>query len=111
MSRGGVRRDAAAGPPGARGQEPGRPRRRGEHDHDHDHEHDEDAVPGEPTEATVELADDAAEGDVDVTDEVVAAAENEVPGEPTEADDRGGRRGRRRGAGRRRVRVRGRRRL
>jgi large subunit ribosomal protein L22 len=85
VSRGGVRRDAAQ----ARRERVAKSRAaraaRDEHDHDHDHDHDEDVVPGEPTEATIEQADEAAESDVDVTDEVVAAAENEVPGEPSEA--------------------------
>lgn len=85
VSRGGVRRDAAQ----ARRERVAKSRAaraaRDEHDHDHDHEHDEDVVPGEPTEATIEQADEAAEAEVDVTDEVVAAAENEVPGEPSEA--------------------------
>ncbi|MGV3758929.1 MAG: 50S ribosomal protein L22 [Actinomycetota bacterium] len=86
VNRGGVRRDAAQ----ARRERVAKSRaaraaREHDHDHDDDHDHDEDVVPGEPTEATIEQANEAAEGDVDVTDEVVAAAENEVPGEPTEA--------------------------
>jgi large subunit ribosomal protein L22 len=84
VSRGGVRRDAAQ----ARRERVAKSRAARaarEHDHDHDHDHDEDVVPGEPTEATIEQAAEAAESDVDVTDEVVAAAENEAPGEPSEA--------------------------
>jgi large subunit ribosomal protein L22 len=85
VSRGGVRRDAAQ----ARRERVAKSRAaraaREEHDHDHDHDHDEDVVPGEPTEATIEQAHEAAEDDADVTDEVVAAAENEAPGEPSEA--------------------------
>jgi len=87
VSRGGVRRDAAQ----ARRERVAKSRAaraaRDEHDHDHeghDHEHDEDVVPGEPTEATIEQAQEAA-ADADLTDEVIEAAENEHPGEPTEA--------------------------
>lgn len=84
VSRGGVRRDSAQ----ARRERVAKSRAKvaaRSHDHDHDHDHDEDVVPGEPTRATIEQATEAAEDDLDVTDEVVAAAENEVPGEPTEA--------------------------
>ena len=82
VSRGGVRRDAAQ----ARRERVAKSRAARAARDEHDHDHDEDVVPGEPTEATIEQADEAAEADaVDVTDEVVAAAENEVPGEPTEA--------------------------
>src|SRR3546814_13248879 len=43
-------------------------------------------VPGEPTEATIEQAEEVQADDAgDLTDEVVADAENEVPGEPSEA--------------------------
>ena len=64
--------------------------REAEHDHDHDHEgHDhgdeaDDAaeVPGEPTEETIEQAEEAA---ADLTDEVLAEADNENPAEPDEA--------------------------
>lgn len=87
VSRGGVRRDAAQARRErvAKSRAARAARDEHDHDHDHDHEHDEDVVPGEPTEATIEQADEAAEAEVDVTDEVVAAAENEVPGEPSEA--------------------------
>jgi large subunit ribosomal protein L22 len=89
VSRGGVRRDAAQ----ARRERVAKSRaaraaRDHDHDHEHDHDHDEDVVPGEPTEATIDQAEEAADADVtdaDVTDEVVEAAEAEVPGEPTEA--------------------------
>lgn len=84
VSRGGVRRDAAQ----ARRERVAKSKAAAaEHDHDHeghDHDHDHGAeVPGEPTEATIEAAQEATEADL--TDEVVAEAENEVPGEPTEA--------------------------
>lgn len=83
VSRGGVRRDGAE----ARRERVAKSRAKQEarrQAHDHDHEHDEDVVPGEPTEATIEQAAEASDAG-GVTDEVVAAAENEAPGEPTEA--------------------------
>jgi large subunit ribosomal protein L22 len=84
VGRGGVRRDAAE----ARRARVARSRAAAEtHDHeghDHDHEHDDaEDIPGEPTEATIELAEEAQADDL--TDEVIADAENEHPGEPTEA--------------------------
>jgi large subunit ribosomal protein L22 len=84
VGRGGVRRDAAE----ARRARVARSRAAAEtHDHeghDHDHEHDDaEDIPGEPTEATIELAEEAQADDL--TDEVLADAENEHPGEPTEA--------------------------
>ena len=92
VGRGGVRRDAAeARRARVAKSQAARAAREAEHDHDHeghdhDHDHDhEDVVPGEPTEATIEAAQEAEEADVDVTDEVIEAAEAEVPGEPSEA--------------------------
>jgi len=86
ISRGGVRRDGAQARRERVAKSRAKQAARGhDHHHDHDHEHDEDVVPGEPTEATVEAAEAAAEGGVEATDEVVEAAESEVPGEPTEA--------------------------
>ncbi len=82
VSRGGVRRDAAE----ARRARVAKSRAAAAAAQDHDHDHD-----GEPTEDTIEAAEaaEAAEADLesatDVTDEVVADAENEVPAEPTEA--------------------------
>jgi large subunit ribosomal protein L22 len=90
VGRGGVRRDAAEARR-ARVAKSKAARAEREHDHDHDehdgHTHDEDGniVPGEPTETTIEMAEEAQAADADVTDEVVEAAEAEVPGEPTEA--------------------------
>ncbi len=86
VNRGGVRRDAAqARRERVAKSKAARAAREHDHDHDHDHEH-EDVVPGEPTEATIEQAHEALEGDdADVTTEVVEAAEAEVPGEPSEA--------------------------
>ncbi|HEY9556012.1 MAG TPA: hypothetical protein VIR58_04715, partial [Acidimicrobiales bacterium] len=97
VGRGGVRRDAAE----ARRARVAKSKAAAEaHDHSHDgpHTHDEhgnaipldaDAaaeVPGEPTEATIEQAEEVQADDAgDLTDEVVADAENEVPGEPSEA--------------------------
>lgn len=94
VGRGGVRRDAgdARRARVAKSRAAAEARHADEHDHDgHDHDHDghdhehEDVVPGEPTEATIEAAQDAGATDADVSDAVVAEAENEVPGEPTEA--------------------------
>jgi large subunit ribosomal protein L22 len=102
VGRGGVRRDAAEARR-ARVAKSRAARAERQHDHDHDHEgadhtHDEDGnvvpidddaadeIPGEPTEETIEMADEAAADDAgDLTDEVEDAAENEVPGEPTDA--------------------------
>ena len=90
VGRGGVRRDATE----ARRARVAKSKAAEEtHDHDHDHEghdHDhDDVVPGEPTEATIEQAEEAQPADAesadDLTDEVVAEAENEMPGEPTDA--------------------------
>jgi large subunit ribosomal protein L22 len=89
VGRGGVRRDAAE----ARRARVARSRAAAEthdhdgHDHDHDHEHDgAEDIPGEPTEATIELAEEAQADDAaDLTDEVIADAENENPAEPPEA--------------------------
>ena len=106
VGRGGVRRDAAeARRARVAKSRAARAERAAAHDHDHDHEgadhtHDEDGnvvpiedvdadaaeeIPGEPTEETIEAAEEAAADDADLTDEVEDAAENEVPGEPTEA--------------------------
>jgi large subunit ribosomal protein L22 len=102
VGRGGVRRDAAeARRARVAKSQAARARREAAHDHDHegaDHTHDEDGnvipvdpdaaeeIPGEPTEETIEVAEEAAADDAgDLTDEVEDAAENEVPGEPTEA--------------------------
>jgi large subunit ribosomal protein L22 len=104
VGRGGVRRDAAeARRARVAKSRAARAERAAEHDHDHDHEgadhtHDEDGnvvpveaaedIPGEPTEDTIEMAEEAAAedaGEGDLTDEVEDAAENEVPGEPSEA--------------------------
>jgi large subunit ribosomal protein L22 len=90
VGRGGVRRDAAEARR-ARVAKSRAARAEREHDHDHDehdgHTHDEDGniVPGEPTEATIEMAEEAQADDADVTDEVIAEAENENPAEPEEA--------------------------
>jgi large subunit ribosomal protein L22 len=85
VGRGGVRRDAAEARRARVAKSKAAAAAKHDHDHEgHDHEHD-DVVPGEPTEATIEAAEAAEAGEVDVTDEVVAAAEAEVPGEPTEA--------------------------
>jgi large subunit ribosomal protein L22 len=90
VGRGGVRRDAAEARR-ARVAKSRAARAERDHDHDHDehdgHTHDEDGniVPGEPTEATIEMAEEAQADDADVTDEVIAEAENENPAEPEEA--------------------------
>jgi large subunit ribosomal protein L22 len=85
VGRGGVRRDAAE----ARRARVARSRAAAEtHDHEgHDHDHDgAEDIPGEPTEATIELAEEAQADDAaDLTDEVLADAENENPAEPTDA--------------------------
>ncbi|MGK2948556.1 MAG: 50S ribosomal protein L22 [Acidimicrobiales bacterium] len=88
VGRGGVRRDATE----ARRARVAKSKAAADtHDHDHDdHDHD-DVVPGEPTEATIEQAEEAQAADAessdeaDLTDEVIADAENENPAEPTEA--------------------------
>jgi large subunit ribosomal protein L22 len=102
VGRGGVRRDAAeARRARVAKSRAARAGREADHDHDHgdaDHTHDEDGnivpidadaadeIPGEPTEDTIEQAEEAASDETDdLTDEVEAEAENEVPGEPTEA--------------------------
>jgi large subunit ribosomal protein L22 len=104
VCRGGVRRDAAEARRARVAKSRAARAERAGHDHDHDHEgphtHDEDGnaiplevdeaaadeIPGEPTEDTIEQAEEAAADDAgDLTDEVQAEAENEVPGEPTEA--------------------------
>jgi large subunit ribosomal protein L22 len=104
VGRGGVRRDAAEARRARVAKSRAARAERAGHDHDHDHEgphtHDEDGnaiplevdeaaadeIPGEPTEDTIEQAEEAAADDAgDLTDEVQAEAENEVPGEPTEA--------------------------
>ncbi len=86
VGRGGVRRDAGEARR-ARVAKSQAARAERDHDHEgHDHEVDEDAeIPGEPTEETIEMAEDAQAADADLTDEVEDAAENEVPGEPSEA--------------------------
>lgn len=85
VGRGGVRRDAGEARRARVAKSRAAAEARQVHDHDHEgHDHDhEDVVPGEPTEATIEAAQGATDGDV--TEAVVAEAENEVPGEPTEA--------------------------
>ena len=101
VGRGGVRRDVAeARRARVAKSRAARAEREAEHDHDHEgpHTHDEhgnavplevdDAaeVPGEPTETTIEAAEDAVEStDAGVTEPAIEAAEAEVPGEPTEA--------------------------
>jgi large subunit ribosomal protein L22 len=105
VGRGGVRRDAAEARR-ARVAKSRAARAEREHDHDHDHEgphtHDEDGnaiplevadevegsdeIPGEPTEETIEAADEVqADDDADLTDQVMAEADNENPAEPEEA--------------------------
>jgi len=91
VSRGGVRRDAAQARRARVAKSRAAAAEAPEHDHDHDHDDAED-IPGEPTEATIEQAEeaeaadnDAAETEADLTDEVVADAENENPAEPEEA--------------------------
>jgi large subunit ribosomal protein L22 len=88
VGRGGVRRDVAE----TRRARVAKSKAAAEtHDHDHD---DAEDIPGEPTEATIEQAEEVqaadaqgadAEASDDLTDEVVAEAENEMPGAPTEA--------------------------
>ncbi len=93
VGRGGVRRDAGeARRARVAKSQAARAERQPDHEHDHDHEGhdhevDEDAeIPGEPTEETIAMADEARADDAgDLTDEVEDAAENEVPGEPSEA--------------------------
>jgi len=101
VGRGGVRRDAAEARR-ARVAKSRAARAEREHDHDHDHEgphtHDEDGnavplevdeaaeIPGEPTEDTIEIAEEAqAADDADLTDEVIEQAEADNPAEPEEA--------------------------
>jgi len=87
VGRGGVRRDATE-VRRARVAKSQAARAERDHDHeghDHDHEHDEDVVPGEPTESTIEMAEEAQAEDADLTDEVMAEGENENPAEPEEA--------------------------
>ncbi len=78
VGRGGVRRDVAEA---RRARVAKSQAARAERDHDHD----EDVVPGEPTESTIEMAEEAQAADADLTDEVEDAAEADVPGEPSEA--------------------------
>jgi large subunit ribosomal protein L22 len=100
VGRGGVRRDAAEARR-ARVAKSQAARAAREHDHDHDHEgphtHDEDGnavpidpdaaaeIPGEPTEDTIEQAEDAQADDTDLTEEVLEQAEADNPAEPTDA--------------------------
>jgi large subunit ribosomal protein L22 len=101
VGRGGVRRDAAEARR-ARVAKSRAARAEREHDHDHDHEgphtHDEDGnavplevdeaaeIPGEPTEDTIEIAEEAQAADeADLTDEVIEQAEADNPAEPEEA--------------------------
>jgi large subunit ribosomal protein L22 len=85
VGRGGVRRDAAEARRArvAKSQE-ARAAREAEHDHDHDehdgHTHDEDGniIPAD-------VVDTDATDEADLTDEVMAEAENENPAEPEEA--------------------------
>jgi large subunit ribosomal protein L22 len=100
VGRGGVRRDAAEARRArvAKSQAARAARDAGQdHDHEGPHTHDEhgnavplevdDAaeVPGEPTEETIEMAEQAQAADADLTDEVAADADNENPAEPEEA--------------------------
>jgi large subunit ribosomal protein L22 len=102
VGRGGVRRDAAeARRARVAKSRAARAERHADHDHEGaDHTHDEDGnaipievdedaaqeIPGEPTEETIEAAEEAQAVDAgDLTDQVEDAAENEVPGEPSEA--------------------------
>ena len=102
VGRGGVRRDAAEARR-ARVAKSRAARAEREHDHDHegaDHTHDEDGnvvpiedvevdeaaaeeIPGEPTEDTIEQAEEAQAEDL--TDEVLEQAEADNPAEPEEA--------------------------
>jgi large subunit ribosomal protein L22 len=105
VGRGGVRRDAAEARR-ARVAKSRAARAEREHDHDHDHEgphtHDEDGnavpiedvvddtaadeIPGEPTEDTIEIAEEAQAADeADLTDEVIEQAKADNPAEPEEA--------------------------
>ena len=106
VGRGGVRRDAAE-VRRARVAKSRAARAEREHDHDHegaDHTHDEDGnvvpvedvdvdevegsdeIPGEPTEETIEAAEDVQADDAaDLTDEVMDQAEADNPAEPEEA--------------------------
>jgi large subunit ribosomal protein L22 len=101
VGRGGVRRDAAeARRARVAKSKAARAERDADHDHDHDHDgadhtHDEDGnaipievdeaaeVPGEPTEETIERAEEAQAEDL--TDEVLEQAEADNPAEPEEA--------------------------
>jgi large subunit ribosomal protein L22 len=106
VGRGGVRRDAAeARRARVAKSQAARAAREHDPDHDHDHEgphtHDEDGnaisieeaaeldeaaeIPGEPTEDTIELAEEAQAADEDLTDEVLEQAEADNPAEPEEA--------------------------
>ena len=105
VGRGGVRRDAAeARRARVAKSRAARAEREAEHDHDHegaDHTHDEDGnivpieaevdeaaaeqIPGEPTEETIEQAEEAQAADQDLTDEVLEQAEADNPAEPEEA--------------------------
>jgi large subunit ribosomal protein L22 len=103
VGRGGVRRDAAeARRARVAKSRAARAERHADHDHDHEgpHTHDEDGnavplavddaaadeIPGEPTEDTIEQAEEAqAAADEDLTDEVMDQAEADNPAEPEEA--------------------------
>ena len=100
VGRGGVRRDAAEARRARVAKSRAARAERAGHDHDHDHDdadhtHDEDGnvvpvdadaadeIPGEPTEDTIEQAEEAAAEDL--TDEVLEQAEADNPAEPEEA--------------------------
>jgi large subunit ribosomal protein L22 len=87
VGRGGVRRDAAEARRArvAKSQE-ARAAREAEHDHDHDHdEHDGHTHDEDGNIIPAEAVDTDATDEADLTDEVMAEAENENPAEPEEA--------------------------
>jgi large subunit ribosomal protein L22 len=102
VGRGGVRRDAAEARRARVAKSRAARAERAGHDHDHEgpHTHDEDgnavplevdeaaaeAIPGEPTEDTIDQAEAAQAADeADLTDEVMDQAEADNPAEPEEA--------------------------
>ena len=87
VGRGGVRRDAAEARRArvAKSQE-ARAAREAEHDHDNDHdEHDGHTHDEDGNIIPAEVVDTDATDEADLTDEVMAEAENENPAEPEEA--------------------------
>jgi large subunit ribosomal protein L22 len=87
VGRGGVRRDAAEARRArvAKSQE-ARAAREAEHDHEHDHdEHDGHTHDEDGNIIPAEVVDTDATDEADLTDEVMAEAENENPAEPEEA--------------------------